>query len=191
MFRVFILLALLTPMVVIAQFSIGLPECNVLYSGYENIVTLGINGCEKSSLSCSGGTIRKDTINGLPCYIVIPSPTSTQIKLTASGKSKGKMLTYGSVNYLVKPLPEPSLRSNIISKSKGDTLLLELKNTYINHDFIITHANLMGQDLNGIVITPDMLDEFEVGNYLGINLTYMEKKTSKQYSMVATLKVVE
>jgi len=49
----------------------------------------------------------------------------------------------------------------------------------------------MGQDLNGIVITPDMLDEFEVGKYLGINLTYMEKKTSKRYSMVATLQVVE
>ena len=191
MFRVFILLALLTPMVVIAQLSIGFPECNVLYSGYENIVTLGIDGCEKSSLSCSGGTIRKDTVNGLPCYIVIPSPTSTQIQLTASGKSKGKMLTYGSINYLVKALPSPSLSSNTISKSRGDALKVELKNTYINQEFIIIQANLMGKELDGITITPDMLKEFEVGNYISINLIFIDKKTSKRHTMAAALEVIE
>lgn len=191
MFRTFILLALLTPMVVIAQFSIGFPECNVLYSDYENIVTLGIDGCESSSLSCSGGTIRKDTVNGLPCYIVIPSPTSTQIKLTASGKSKGKMVVYGSINYLVKALPNPCLSSNTISKSQGDVLKLELKDTYINQEYIIIQANLMGKVLDGITITPDMLKEYEVGSYIGLNLVFIDKKTSKRHSMHVSLEVIE
>ena len=49
----------------------------------------------------------------------------------------------------------------------------------------------MGKELDGNTITPDMLKEFEVGNYIGINLIFIDKKTSKRYTMAATLEVIE
>ena len=49
----------------------------------------------------------------------------------------------------------------------------------------------MGKELDGITITPDMLKEFEVGNYIGINLIFIDKKTSKRHTMAAALEVIE
>ncbi len=181
----------LSPMILFSQFSIGLPEYNVLYSGYDNVVTLGIDGCDQSVLSCDSGTIRKDTINGLYCYVINPSPGATQIKLIASGKSKGKSLTYGSINYLVKPLPSPSLSTYTISKSKGDTLRLELKNTYIQNEYIILNCRIMEQDVIGNVITPAVLSVFEVGQLISINLIAKDVKTNKRYTLVAALEITE
>ena len=189
--KFFIFLMALFPMILFSQISIGLPECNVLYSGYDNIVTLGIDGCDQSMLSCAGGTIRKDTINGLYCYVINPSPGATRIKLTASGKSKGKSLTYGSINYLVKPLPNPSLSTYTISKSIGDTLRLERKNTYIQNEFIILSCRVMEADVVGNVITPAVLSAFEVGQLISINLIAMDAKTKKQFTLVAALEVTE
>jgi hypothetical protein len=189
--KLFCLLMASLPMLIFSQFSIGLPECNVLYSGYDNMVTLGIDGCDQSALSCAGGTIRKDTINGLYCYIVNPSPGARQVKLTATGKSKGKSLTYASMNFQVKPLPGPSLSTYTISKSLGDTLRLELNDTYIQKEYIILSCRVMEQSVVGNVITPAMLSAFEVGQYISVNLVAMDVKSRKQFTLTAALKITE
>jgi hypothetical protein len=85
----------------------------------------------------------------------------------------------------------PSLSTYTISKSIGDTLRLERKNTYIQNEFIILSCRVMKADVVGNVITPAVLSAFKVGQLISINLIAMDAKTKKQFTLVAALEITE
>ena len=84
-----------------------------------------------------------------------------------------------------------SISKYTISKSKGDTLRLERKNTNIQNEYIILSCRVMQEDVVGNVITPAVLSAFEVGQHIGIRLIVMDAKTKKQFPLAAALEITE
>jgi hypothetical protein len=84
-----------------------------------------------------------------------------------------------------------SISKYTISKSKGDTLRLERKNTNIQNEYIILSCRVMQEDVVGNVITRAVLSAFEVGQHIGIRLIVMDAKTKKQFPLAAALEITE
>ncbi len=85
--------------------SIELPEFNVLYKGYDNIVNATASGYPNTNLTGSNVSISKRG-NG---YVVRPNSTGTAI-LNISGKTKdGKTVPLKRMEFKVKQLPSAEL----------------------------------------------------------------------------------
>ena len=96
--------------------ALELPEYNILYAKYNNLVVPSAPGVTDLRVSPSNGST---TFNGKKAFIVNPSGGQS-ISLSLSGKdSKGKTVPFGSWTYKVKPLPPPVITTPSISKSGG------------------------------------------------------------------------
>ncbi len=87
--------------------SIELPEMNVLYRGYPNIVEATASGYDQTSLNGQGVSISKSGTG----YIVKPTTTGRTAKLSVSGKNTatGKTASLKTVEYRVMNLPAPQM----------------------------------------------------------------------------------
>lgn len=86
--------------------SIELPELNVLYRGYENIVNATASGYERTDLGGTGASI---TRNG-QSYIIKPSGSSRTATLSVIGRSSnGRSVTLKTMQFRVLNLPDPTL----------------------------------------------------------------------------------
>jgi hypothetical protein len=87
--------------------SIELPEMNILYRGYNNIVEATASGYDQTNLTGSGVSISRSGSG----YIVKPVGRSREAFLTVSGKNTvtGQSATLKRVKYRVSNLPDPEL----------------------------------------------------------------------------------
>lgn len=89
------------------QGTVTLPEMNVLYRGYPNVVTGVASGYDQTILS-GGGNV--DLVKNGAMWIGKPGAAATA-KINISGKSSvtNKTVSLGSFEFRVKPLPKPSI----------------------------------------------------------------------------------
>lgn len=86
--------------------SIELPELNVLYRGYNNIVNATASGFEQTVLNGSGASIARSGQN----YIVKPSGSSRTATLSVVGRSSnGRSVVLKTLQFRVLNLPDPTL----------------------------------------------------------------------------------
>jgi hypothetical protein len=91
------------------QGSIELPEMNILYRGYNNIVEATASGYDQTSLTGSGVQISR---SGSGYIVKIPSGSrAREAYLTVSGKNTvtGQSATLKRVKYRVSRMPDPEL----------------------------------------------------------------------------------
>ncbi len=87
--------------------SIELPELNVLYRGYKNIVNATASGFPTTSLSGSGASL-SPTSDGM--YIATPTGSGRTASLTVSGRTTdGRTVSLKTVEYRVLNLPKPTM----------------------------------------------------------------------------------
>lgn len=87
--------------------SIEMPELNVLYRGYNNVVNATASGFPETSLSGSGASL-SPTSNGM--YHVRPSGNGRTASLTVSGRTAdGRTVALKTVQYRVLRLPKPTM----------------------------------------------------------------------------------
>lgn len=86
--------------------SIELPELNVLYRGYRNMVEVTASGYDKSILGGTGVSI-----SGSGPYVVQPTGNGREAFLTVSGKNTatGQTVQLKRVAYRVMNLPDPEI----------------------------------------------------------------------------------
>jgi len=86
--------------------SIEIPEYNLLYRNYDNIINPTASGFPETILTGSNVSIQKS--NGQ--YIVTPTGSARDVTLTVSGKTKdGKIVKLKQINYKVSNIPKPDL----------------------------------------------------------------------------------
>lgn len=86
--------------------SIEIPEYNVLYRTYENMVDPTASGFPETILTGTNVSIKK--VNGI--YSVTPSGSGREATLTVSGKTAdGKIVQLKRITYKIFPLPKPDL----------------------------------------------------------------------------------
>ena len=86
--------------------SIEMPQLNVLYRGYDNIVNATASGYPETILNATGATTARSGEN----YIVKPTGSGRKAYLSVSGKSAdGRMIQLKRIEYRVMNLPKPSM----------------------------------------------------------------------------------
>lgn len=87
--------------------SIELPQLNVLYRGYDNVVNATASGFPKTMLSGSGASLTPAS-NGM--YHARPTGSGRTASLTVSGQTAdGKKVALKTVQYRVMNLPKPTM----------------------------------------------------------------------------------
>lgn len=89
------------------QGSIELPEMNMLYRGYNNLVEATASGYDQTSLSGTGVSLSKSGTG----WIAKPVGSGREAYLTVSGKNTatGQSATLKKVKYRVSNLPDPEI----------------------------------------------------------------------------------
>jgi hypothetical protein len=85
----------------LAQGIVGLPEMNILYKNYENVIQLGGENSGSYQLKCEGGVLKKN-INS---YTVLVTGNVKEVTLTVS--QEGTKIS--DFAFKVKTLPQPNI----------------------------------------------------------------------------------
>ena len=99
------------------QGTVSLPEMNVLYRGYNNIVEGVASGFEETRLSGNGVTLAKSG-NGYIGRVVGTGKTAT-ISVSGVNKSTNKSQQLGSFTFRVSNLPPPQLYLGTLSNGSS------------------------------------------------------------------------
>jgi|688.fasta_scaffold72483_2 hypothetical protein len=151
--------------------ALELPECNVLYMNYDNIVVPAAPGV--TDLSLTGG--RPTNYNGKKAFIVRPTaPGKKNLSLSGKG-SDGKSVQIGSWPYKVIELPPPVVSTSTISKAGG---LVAVKTTSsLNMTYTVLSGICDDTPFNGSSIPGSCLAKIRSGKSVSVILKVRNNKT--------------
>ena len=158
--------------------ALELPEVNVLYKNYNNIIVPSAPGV--TDLVISGCT--RTTYNGKSAFICRPStPGIKKLSLTGKGPD-GKTVTIGSWDYKVKNMPQPAITSTTIPKS-GGRISAGLPGGVLNVSFTI--INVKCEDFSGAgnLIPGSALAKVRVGKDVGVVATVKNNSTNEIFTI--------
>ena len=117
--------------IVAPQGSLALPEMQTFYFEYDNIIIPSASGYISSRLSSNVGTLRKQAYgNYKDAYVLrIPKGSKGPVIIKLYGKTKeGREVPVREEKYKLKEFPRAQISnsSGIISKSKGDIIVVNL-----------------------------------------------------------------
>lgn len=152
--------------------ALELPEVNVLYLNYDNIIVPSAPGV--TDLNLAGG--RATTYNGKKAFIVKPTaPGKKNLTLTGKG-SDGKSVTIGSWEYKVKEMPPPILVTTTISRA-GGRLNVAMAGGVLNVTYTIISGKCEDVSFQGGVIPAGAVSKVRPGKQVGVILMVKNNKT--------------
>jgi hypothetical protein len=191
--KLFVILFIIPFSFLKAQVSVVVeqPELNILYSGYNNIIIPAAEGYKDVTISAAGSTISPTTFQGKKGYIINPDPGMRIVTVSASGKdSKGKNVSFGSTQYKVKRFPQPLVYNEYISKTTGAEINVGFDLTCpIDQKFEVLSIGISDKEINGSVISPDIVKDFEIGKLIGVTISVMNSSTGSRSTINCALKI--
>ena len=172
--------------------SLEIPEFNILYKNYDNLIVPSASGVVSTTVS--GGGARPGSKNGIKGFIVRPTG-GKEVTLTLSGKdSKGKQVNFGSKSYKVKNFPPAKILTAGISKSTGAKITAGLgPDSPINlGEYKVLSVEVTGIDngfVGGNVISAGLISKFKVGKSVGIAAVVKNPVTGQTETIPGILKV--
>lgn len=170
------------------EYTVGEPsatmsntELNVMYRGYDNKFSISVPGVssEKIKVSANGATVSRSG----SLYIIKPTIEKGKVTLTVSADMQGKMITMGTNEYRIMPLPKPGAFF-----SAGDKLYDGgniPRNTLLNGNNRVVAS--FGQD--ALLDLKYKITSFKVQNASGQLLPANgDKFTQQQIAMIQKLK---
>lgn len=177
--------------------SIEIPEYNLLYRNYDNVVDPTASGFPETILTGTGVTINKS--NGK--YIVNPTGSAREATLVVSGKTKdGKTVKLKQINYKVSNLPKPDLYwggaapgekadpNNVFLNVKyGPGIPLSADFTVLNWECQVANSNGRSQKGTGknISAAKNFIKAAPKGSFVTFNCTIISKKGLKMNIIAA------
>jgi hypothetical protein len=172
--------------------AMEIPEFNILYKNYDNLIVPSASGVVSSSIS--GGGARPGSKNGIKGYIVRPTG-GKEVTLTLTGKdAKGKSVNFGSKTYKVKNFPPAKILTSSVSKSTGAKVTAGLgPDSPINlGEYKVLSVEVTGIDngfVSGNVISAGLISKFKVGKSVGIAAVVKNPVTGQTETIPGVLKV--
>lgn len=154
--------------------ALELPECNVLYMNYDNIIVPAAPGV--TDMSLSGGVAT--TYEGKKAFKVKPTSAGKKT-LTLSGKgSDGKNVSIGSWTYKVKEMPPPVVTTTTISKA-GGRVAVAMAGGVLNVTYTIISGICEEQSFTGDRIPAAAVSKVRSGKPVSVILTVRNNKTNR------------
>ena len=164
--------------------ALELPEANVLYKNYNNIIIASAPGVTDLSLSrCT-----KSTYQGKSAFICRPSAPGN-INLTLSGKgSDGKTTSIGSWTYKVKSMPLPAILTTTISKV-GGVITAGIPGGTLNVSFTVLNVKCEDYKGPGGQIPGSALSKIKSGREVGVSAMVKNNATNEVFPIKGSLTV--
>jgi hypothetical protein len=168
--------------------SLELPEFNVLYRQYDNIIIPSASGSIDQNLSAPGCTVSRTTYNGRKGFKVRPN-AGQNVKIGLTGKDReGKSINYGSWDYKIKSQPDPSITTKKISRS-GGTIDVALVGSPLNVTYTILSVKCEDYSGSGKIIPASALAKVRIGKNVAVIAVVKNNKTGGQISVPGVLTV--
>jgi hypothetical protein len=167
--------------------ALEMPEYNILYQGYNNIIIGVGSGVDSYTLNGQSPTM----VGGRPQFIVNPSLLGP-MTLTLMGKTKDGQVKLASNTYVVKKMPRPTIESTSYSKSGGARIVLSSTDPINLPYSIVSVIVIEGEDF---VYPGDMIPQNATnknpGEFMGIIVTVMNGLSGMQSTINGSLKIME
>jgi hypothetical protein len=164
--------------------ALELPECNVLYTNYNNIIVASAPGV--TDLSLSGG--QRTTYQGKQAFIVRPTvPGSKTLTLSGKGSDK-KSVSVGSWTYKVRPMPYPEITTTTISKS-GGPITAAIPGSTLNVTFTVLSVKCEDYSGQGNRIPASAIAKVRSGKLVGVEAVVKNNTTGEKTTRRSSLKV--
>ena len=168
--------------------SLELPEFNVLYRQYDNIVIPSASGSIDQNLSAPGCTVSRTTYNGRKGFKVRPN-AGQNVKIGLTGKDReGKSINYGSWDYKIKSQPDPSITTKKISRS-GGSIDVALIGSPLNVTYTILSVKCEDYSGSGKIIPASALAKVRIGKNVAVIALVKNNKTGGQIPVPGVLTV--
>ena len=158
------------------QHAIGIPQYNSLYAEYDNKIFLASNKGKVVNPRCLSAEIKEADFLESKCYLIRPnySLEKLEIKFDVVDK-KGKIIGKDSVEFFVRPFPNPVVLTSTVSKASGGRVLVGLgPDCLINSpDFEVLSIEILGINngsVSGNIIPASIISNIEVDRSIGITI---------------------
>jgi hypothetical protein len=171
--------------------ALEMPEYNVLYAGYNNIIVPVASGVISTSLSAGSPT----TWKGRKAFIVRTSSKSGTTNISFSGKdSKGNTINFGTTTFINKPFPKADITTKTVSKIAGGAVVADLpQDALVKASFSVISIEVAnGEEANvfsGNRIPKTALTKFRIGKSVGITAIVKNNLTGDVFERTAVLKI--
>ncbi len=172
--------------------SLEMPEFNILYRGYKNIIIPAAGGVASPSISASGCQQGATTFKGKKGYWVKPNNGVKTVSISLSGKDENKKtVNFGSWTYTVKSFPKPVVTNSTISKSSGARINVAMpsESPIQNINFLVMSVDVGEQNFSGAVVPGSAVAKIRPGKSLGISAVWKNLTTGEIGSTPGFLKV--
>jgi hypothetical protein len=172
--------------------SLEMPEFNILYRGYKNVIIPAAGGVSSPSISASGCQQGATTYKGKKGYWVKPNNGVKTVSISLSGKDENKKtVNFGSWTYTVKSFPKPVVTNSTISKSSGARIIVAMpsESPIQGINFQVMSVDVGEQNFSGAVVPGSAVAKIRPGKSLGVNAVWKNLTTGEIGSTPGFLKV--
>ncbi|NDB35053.1 MAG: hypothetical protein EB023_06835 [Flavobacteriia bacterium] len=160
--------------------SLEMPEFNILYRGYQNIIIPAASGVANPTINASGCQQGQTTYQGKKGYWVKPGNGVKTVTISLSGQDENKKsVNFGSWTYTVKKFPSPIVLNSTVSKSSGAKIKVGMspESPLQNVKFQVFSIDAGEQTFGGDIIPATAVAKIKIGKSLGVNVTYKNLTT--------------
>ncbi len=168
--------------------SLEMPEFNVLYRGYGNVIIPSASGVVSTSISAPGCQVSPTTSNGRKGFKVTPN-AGQSVNISLSGKdAKGKSISFGSFPYKVKSMPPAVIINETVSKA-GGKINVGMAGSMLNVTYTVLNVKCEDFQGNGNIIPASALSKVKVGRTVGVVALVKNNATGKTEPVKGALTV--
>ncbi len=168
--------------------SLEMPEFNVLYRGYGNVIIPSASGVVSTSISAPGCQVSPTTLNGRKGYKVIPN-AGQSVTISLTGKdAKNKPISLGKFPYKVKSMPPAVIINESISKA-GGKINVGMAGSMLNVTYTVLNVKCEDFQGNGNIIPASAISKVKVGRTVGVVALVKNNSTGKTEPVKGALTV--
>lgn len=173
-------------------------EHDFLYQAYPNKLLINLGCFDSIQVKMDNLLLPKTVLNVYGVdqagYIVYTS-YSEPVKLILSAYSNGVIASIDSINYRIKPLPDPIIVNSSISKATGVRLQVSLPplNESISCTYTILGGVLLVEDgvsFSGNTIAPEMIWKIKSGKKLAVIISVRNNLNNQVKHIQGLLEIV-
>jgi hypothetical protein len=155
------------------QKALAMPEYNILYQGYKNkVFPASKDGIVLTPIAKSASIEEFEFEAGTKGFIIVPKELGKLVVNFAVANQNGKIIGTDSIEYFVRPIPDPEVKTQGISKSIGSKIVVgQSADSPIYMEYNVIAIEVLGVNngqCSGNIIPGNLVSEIEVGRSIGI-----------------------
>ncbi len=165
------------------QKALAMPEYNFLYQGYKNkVLPASKDGIVFTPIAKSVSIEEFEFEEGTKGFIIIPKELGKLVVNFPVSNQNGKIIGTDSIEYFVRPIPDPIVLTSTVSKGSGSKITVgqSADSPIISMEYNVISIEVLGVNngqCSGNIIPASLISEIEVGKTIGINVVVKNEST--------------